>query len=251
MATTAPTNTTPSTVVSGVQSLTGSLQKSSQLKNITDITHAFYINLLARTDRKEHVEQQLTTIGITNATRFDAIKLPSGNGALGCSFSHLKCLQIAKQQNWDHVLVCEDDILFQNPTLFVTQLNKFLLTHDDWDVILIAGNNMPPYKPIDDTCVQVTRCQTTTGYIVNSRYFDTLIDNFRQGVSNLMREPQKHVLYAIDKYWFRLQEKDKWFIIIPLSVVQREDYSDIEHRTTNYTRIMVDLDKRAWFPQHK
>ena len=62
-----------------------------------------------------------------------------------------------------------------------------------------------------------------------------------------MNEPLKHAIYAIDKYWFRLQEKDKWYLIIPLSVTQREDYSDIEKKRTNYTNVMIDLDKKAFF----
>ena len=61
-----------------------------------------------------------------------------------------------------------------------------------------------------------------------------------------MYEPQNHVIYAIDKYWFRLQEKHTWYLIVPLTVVQKEDYSDIEKKQTNYTRVMTDLDKK-WF----
>jgi len=34
-------------------------------------------------------------------------------------------------------------------------------------------------------------------------------------------------------------------IIIPLTVTQREDYSDIEKTRTNYTPAMIDLDKEA------
>ena len=67
--------------------------------NITcldDIKHAFYINLEHRKDRKEHVEEQLSKVGI-NANRFNAIKME--NGAIGCSMSHLKILQDAYKNN--------------------------------------------------------------------------------------------------------------------------------------------------------
>ena len=212
------------------------------INSITDITHAFYINLASRPDRKQHVESQLESIGI-NAERFNAIKLP--NGALGCSMSHLKCLEIAKKEEWSHLLIVEDDIKFLNPELFKTQLSRFLSTHDSWDVILLGGNNVPPFKTIDDTCVKVTSCQTTTGYLVNGHYFSTLIDNFRTGIKKLVENPSQHILYAIDKYWFHLQRRDDWYLIIPLSVTQREDYSDIEKRPTNYTQVMLDLDKEA------
>jgi len=212
------------------------------IEGITDIKHCLYINLETRADRKVHVEKELAKIGI-EYSRFNAVKLP--NGAIGCSMSHLKCLQIAKERGWSHVFVCEDDIQFLDPELFKNQLVHFLKNHtDDWDVLLVAGNNMPPYLPLDDTCVQVKQCQTTTGYIVKQHYYDTLIENFKLGIQHLMREPHKHTLYAIDKYWFFLQQKDRWFLIIPLTVVQRTDYSDIEKRMVNYKRIMTDLDKQ-------
>jgi glycosyl transferase family 25 len=210
------------------------------MKNISDIKHAYYINLETRPDRKAHVERELSILGIT-AERFNAIRLE--NGALGCSLSHLKCLELAKKNNWEHILIVEDDIQFLNPTLFVNQMNSFLSNHDCFDVVLLAGNNVPPYKVVDATCIKIRNCQTTTGYLVKSHYYDTLIQNYRGSIQKLMTEPHNHVLYAIDKYWFRLQEKDNWFLITPLTVVQREDYSDIEKRPTNYKKVMTSLDK--------
>lgn len=210
------------------------------------IKHAFYINLESRPDRRQHVEQQLSLVGVKNAERFNAIRLP--NGAIGCSMSHLKCLETALKNDWEHVLIVEDDILFLKPNKFVAQFNKFLDIHQtNFDVLLIGGNNIPPYKVIDDTCIKVSKCQTTTGYFVQRHYYKQLIANIREGIGKLMREPDKHVLYAIDKYWFQLQAKDKWFLITPLTVTQREDYSDIEQRRTNYTKVMTDLDKVDFF----
>jgi len=214
------------------------------MESIKDIDHAFYINLESRPDRKSHVEQQMKLLEI-NAQRFNAIKLT--NGAIGCSMSHLKCIELAKQNNWEHIMIIEDDILFLNPELFKNQLNKFLKNHKDFDVVLLGGNNVPPYQKIDDSCVKVYRCQTTTGYIVKKHYYDTLINNIREGIKLLMKSPEKHKLYAVDKYWFQLQEKDNWYLITPLSVTQRQDYSDIEKRPTNYTRVMIDLDKEWLF----
>jgi glycosyl transferase family 25 len=214
------------------------------MNSIADIKHAFYINLDSRPDRKDHVEKQMSKIGIITE-RFKAIKLP--NGALGCSMSHLKILELAKANNLPHVLIVEDDILFTDVSLFVNQFNKFLELHKDFDVVLISGNNLPPYKNIDDTCVKVSQCQTTTGYLVQSHYYDTLINNYRKGIKNLIENPGNHKLFAIDKFWFNLQKIHKWYLIIPLSVTQREDYSDIEKRPTNYSRAMLDLDKEAFF----
>ena len=67
------------------------------------------------------------------------------------------------------------------------------------------------------------------------------------GLSNLLKNPENHKQFAIDKFWFVLQKMSRWFLIIPPTVVQRNDYSDIEKRITNYESIMKDLDKIEMF----
>ena len=220
------------------------------VKSITDIKHCLYINLTSRTDRKEHIEKQLRDIGVT-PTRFNAIKLK--NGRVGCSMSHLKCLQIAKSNNWPYVMICEDDLLVLNNETFVNHINKFFTTHwrNNWNVLLLAGNNVPPYVKIDDTCIKVSHCQTTTGYIVKQSYYDILIDNIKVGVEHLMKTPEQHITYAIDKFWIKLQKQHTWYMLAPIVAVQREDYSDIEKRNTNYESIMKDLDKQHLVHYHQ
>lgn len=213
------------------------------IRSISDITNVYYINLKHRTDRKEHVETELLKIGLS-ATRFNAIK--TTNGAIGCSLSHAALIRSAITKGMDHILIVEDDIEFLNPELFASQLNKFLKNHSNWDVVMFAGNNVPPYEDVDDTCIKVSRCLTTTGYLVNRHYFNNLYTNLVEGVNEFIRNPNKKNKYAIDVFWKSLQEKDNWFLITPLTVVQREDYSDIEERTTNYKELMTDIDKQRF-----
>jgi len=199
-----------------------------------------YINLDCRPDRNENVKGQLDKIGFKTYERFKAIQLD--NGALGCSMSHLKCVELAKKNNYDSVFICEDDIEFLDPALFLKQMQGFLDSNINWDVIIVAGNNMIPYTPINNTCIKVFRCQTTTGYIVKNTYYDKLIQNYKDGIQKLMKEPTNND-FKIDKYWFKLQRDDNWYLIIPLSVVQKEDYSDIEKKVTNFQKYMLDYNK--------
>jgi GR25 family glycosyltransferase involved in LPS biosynthesis len=216
-----------------------------------NIAHTLYINLTSRPDRKSPVEAQLSAIGISPDayTRFPAVA--TMNGRIGCSLSHIKCLEIARDHKWKNVLIVEDDIEFLNPGLFQDQLRQFFLSECSHDVLLVAGNNIPPYEKRSEVCVQVSRCQTTTGYLVQEHYYDTLIQNMREGVELLLQFPDKHIKYAVDKWWFSLQLRDTWLLLIPLGVVQREDYSDIEKKTTNYWNLMLDLDKRQFFSKIK
>jgi GR25 family glycosyltransferase involved in LPS biosynthesis len=203
----------------------------------------FYINLDHRTDRKKHVEYQLEQIRMNNnIKRFNAIK--NANGRIGCSLSHLKCLQMAKEANWECVMIVEDDILFMLPDSFVENANSFFSNKKNkWDVLLLAGNNLPPFETNDGASIRVSHCQTTTGYIVKRHYYDALISNIREGITKLMKEPENHYYYAIDKYWLHLQKQDRWMLLIPIIVVQKPDYSDIEKKYTDYQRVMTSIDK--------
>lgn len=206
----------------------------------SDITNIYYINLDRRPDRKSHIENQLKLLNWPG-TRFSAIKHPFG--ALGCSLSHLALLKYARKNGLSHILIIEDDVTFLDPSLFLNNLNNFLRSCKDFDVLLLAGNNMGDYKRIDDNCVKVTHCQTTTAYLVKSHYYDTLIENYENGINLLQMNPNKGAFYAIDQYWGALQRQHNWFLLTPLSVIQRADISDIEKRPTNYKSAMLDLDK--------
>ena len=46
-----------------------------------------------------------------------------------------------------------------------------------------------------------------------------------------------------DRYWCKLQLSDIWYLLTPLTVSQKPDYSDIEKKVINYNYLMLDLDK--------
>jgi GR25 family glycosyltransferase involved in LPS biosynthesis len=206
---------------------------------ISDIP-TIYINLEYRKDRNNSVLKELSKIQIVHPERFNAIKM--SNGAIGCSLSHIKCLENAIKNNYEYIMICEDDIEIVNPSLFVENVNKFLNSTISWDVVLIAGNNMVPYNFVTDYCIKIYNCLTTTGYIVRNAYFQTLLNNYKEGVTNLIKD-QSNSAYRIDKHWQILQKKDNWFMIIPPSIIQKEDYSDIENKVTNFKKYMLDFNK--------
>ena len=229
------------------------------LRTFSDIKYAMYINLDSRNDRRELFEKQfeeLTSLypkdfGFTPVPRFSAIK-DEENGAIGCTKSHIECLQLAKTNGWDHILMLEDDALLIHPEILVHQVNSFLSRfRDEWDVLLFSGNNYPPFKVEAPDCFRVANCQTTGCYLVCSRYYDKLIRNFEEGLKTLIANPGNTVAYACDSYWKRLQQQDRWYLITPLCVIQRAGYSDIEKKNVNYEKLMTDLVKKRPPPGSK
>ena len=222
--------------------------KYSLLENI------LYINLDYRHDRREHTEKEFQKIyhptWNMNITRISATA--TKNGAVGCSLSHIRCLEHAKKNEWPYVFVCEDDITFMNPTLFLEKLAEFsnsdIFKHAEWDVLVIAGNTAPPFGDSTSFCIRTYNVQSTTGYIVQRGYYDVLLANYREGVRKLMAEPDNKREYAIDMYWKKLQH-GRWYTLIPLSVYQYASYSDVENREVDYKNLMLDLNK-PWLRMH-
>ena len=214
------------------------------------LKHTLYINLDHRTDRLEHVIGELDKIGIKEtAERFPAVRMEKGN--VGCTLSHIRCIDLAKSRGWPHVFICEDDITFTDPATFLESLHKFSQSNVVWDVIVIGGNNCPPFDPISSAYARVYNIQTTTGYIVNSNYYDILLNNFKEGLSKLMREPEKKKQYSLDIYWKTLQPSGLWYMITPPTVIQYYDYSDIEEKVVEYGPMMLDLEKRELMEKYR
>lgn len=214
------------------------------LRQFHDITHVVYINLDSRIDRRTHFESQFRKMGL-QPQRFSAIR--NVDGAIGCSMSHVACMELAIKNGWDHVLVCEDDATITNPGQLVYQVNQFLKRFGHaWDVLLLAGNNYQPFRQVSPECVRVANCQTATAYLVRRPYFETLLANFNEGLRNLIAEPSRQPNYAIDQYWKLLQRTDRWYLIVPITVIQRPDYSDIARQHVDYTDAMTQVDKPAY-----
>ena len=203
------------------------------LQNFHDITNVLFINLDSRTDRRKHFESQFFEIGF-HPQRFAAIQ--NARGAIGCTMSHIACMEMAIQNKWDHVLVCEDDATIINPGQLVHQVNHFFQRfNDSWDVLLLAGNNYQPFRQESPEAVRVANCQTTTAYLVRRPYFETLLANFKEGLSKLK---------AIDQYWKKLQRKNRWYLIVPISMIQRSDFSNVSNRHVDYTNVMTQINKK-------
>ena len=209
------------------------------------LKNTLFINLDDRKDRLEHAINEFNKTNI-NAERVSGIKLQSG--ALGCTLSHIKCIEIAIERDYDYVFICEDDITFLNPDLFKEKLSLFHGNNNiNWDVLVIGGNTLPPYEKITDYCIRVFHSQTTTGYIVKKHYYKTLLTNFKESAKQLIQNPENKLDNALDRYWLKLQKQDKFCMLIPPTVIQYDSYSDIENTNVSYEHLMLDMNKEYLF----
>ena len=212
----------------------------NELDPLNYLKYGFYINLKERVDRKENLLLNFKSLDIQTLqmTHIDAKK--HHYGAIGCYLSHILCLNKAKENGYDHVLICEDDIQFTNVSVLKQQLRKIIQNVKNWDVIMLASNIIRVEKIGGlKYCARVTTGMCATGYIVKSHYYDKLLCNFHEGVTKLFKNPSLTSRYAVDVYWNSLQKRDMWVIPLPLTVTQLSNYSNIENRYVNYDTLML------------
>ena len=191
-------------------------------KNIEKI---IYINLDKRTDRREEIENELKKYEL-EAERYSAIYTPH-SGIVGCGYSHLNTLKLAKERGYKNVLILEDDFEFVvSKEEFEESLNKLFDSKIPFDVCMLSyivqrGQPIQEYSFVG----KVLDGQTASGYIVNQHYYDTLIALYEWAIP-LLDSTNEHWNYANDMVWKRLQPKDNWIYFLNRIGKQRDGYSD-------------------------
>ena len=195
-----------------------------------------YINLEKRTDRNEKTIKQLKNIGINKPNRFNAVF--NKKGIIGCAESHIGVVQYAMDKDLPYLCVFEDDIHITNPKLLKVKINNLINT--DFDVLMLGGNNFGGQK-IDNNLLKVEQCFTTTAYIIKKHYYSTWLDNLKEGLNILKTTDDRQ--YSLDQHNHILQKKDNWYLLIPICIIQRKGYSDIENEETDYKNDMLNYNK--------
>lgn len=195
------------------------------------IDHILYINLDYRTDRKEQIETELIRMDLMDKSeRFPATYVPE-QGILGCTISHLSAIQLAKDRGYKNVLILEDDFEFlleketmesRFETFFQSNIGK------SYDVCMLSFGLSRPAEYSEEDCPilkRVIEAQNAAGYIVQEKYYDTIIELYEK-IIPLLESTKAHWLYANDQAWKILQEKDRWYHFIERMGKQRAGYSD-------------------------
>jgi GR25 family glycosyltransferase involved in LPS biosynthesis len=165
----------------------------------------FYINLENRPERNLDTIVELKKLGIKKPNRFNAIKheIP----LVGCAKSHMGCLEKAKELNWDYVIIFEDDIKIEGKQKIIEKFNKFIKY--DFDVLYLGcWNYLAPIK-VERDLARVIKASCLHAYIVKSHYYDTLINNLKEGIELKLKDPNNGK-YNNDEWIGELQLKDRW-----------------------------------------
>lgn len=194
----------------------------SDKPNNTHFGGVFYINLERREDRRVEIEKELEGAGL-QFERFNAFDRKPG--IVGCGLSHLAVLKEARDRGLPNVLIFEDDFEFLvNKEEFWTKINTFFDMRIPYDVLMFSYN-IESSTPFNDLVCIVGAATTASAYVVNSYFYDALIELYEENFP-LLESTGKHWIYANDQIWKKLQPKARWYAFNTRLGRQRGSYSD-------------------------
>jgi GR25 family glycosyltransferase involved in LPS biosynthesis len=193
----------------------------------------FCLNLDRRPDRKQQAINEFNEFGIqvefisgidgselpdTHTTSSDS--MPVSKGDMGCTLSHLKMIQLAKERGYKNVMIFEDDVEFPSVFNSIIGMHLFKLP-SDWDMFYFGGNHAGGFEMVNEKIAKVKKTYTTHAYAVRNTVFDEMI--------RVLSEVEK-----VDISISSLHSKFNCYVCRPHVAFQRDGFSDILERKTTY-----------------
>lgn len=186
------------------------------------MNNIYCINLKHRVDRLEALKANIKKFNIDcKLNVVEAIK--KKDGRLGCGLSHLKIIKMAKQNNWDKVIVIEDDCEFNvNSNETFSKSMKDL--PEDCDIFLGGVSKLRVKQKINNTDLFELKKFNGTHFIMyNKSVYDKVLE-YKQGdidrVLSVMIKTHAIKIYTCN----------------PMIAIQVDGVSDILGKYMNHTR---------------
>jgi hypothetical protein len=217
--------------------------KKANIESCVDVI--YWINLDHRTDRREEFEREVHTKLDFPRERIIRVSgiYDKDRGHLGCSKSHIQCLQMFLESHYRNCLIMEDDFHFiVSPHDIQNAFEELDRHHVTYDVCMLSGNVFEEYPSEYSFLNTIVKASTTSGYLVSRDFAPQLLQNYKEGCQKLEDSynhstnplvPYDHYS-AIDQYWMKLQAISNWYIFNPKLGTQRESHSDIMGGVVNY-----------------
>ena len=179
------------------------------------LDNAYIINLESRKDSKIKALAQLSKL----VNKPEIYKAPNDDNNINISLSHINILKKAIELNLDYVIVAHDNIKILNEPYILYSTNK-IINELDWNVIILSGIGVD--SKINDYYSRVVSMQSPICYIVNKKYYQTLLNNFTEGYNKLLKN-SNNIIYLLDEHWKKLQDNN-WYCMTNKTISIQDNY---------------------------
>ena len=182
---------------------------------------AYIINLKHRTDRYEHMVNEMKKLPISYEFVEGII-----DDTKTCFQSQKKCIQLAKENNLPYVLVLEDDAVFTDNVIEILQNTFSEIQTLQWDMFFLGANLQKPASRISSSILKLNGAYAAHAYMVHERFYDIIL--------NL-----PHVC-EMDVHYHDLMSMHNIYMCDPMIAYQLPSYSDLQDGYRDYNQSILD-----------
>jgi GR25 family glycosyltransferase involved in LPS biosynthesis len=192
--------------------------------------HILVINLPERKDRWEDMEKDLESWDVP-FERVDAVKMTPG--WKGCSLSHKKCIEIAKQRKYPWVLILEDDCKLYPDTKkrFEKLLERLWTMRYHWEIFTGGPTQIRNARVMyEDPLLFQVESYSTHFILVPEHTYDKILNEINENTK-------------VDVHY---RNHFNMWCTLPHLATQKTSYSDIEKIEKDYTLSFENSHKFLW-----
>lgn len=174
---------------------------------------AMCINLKNRDDRLNEARGELQRVGLQRVVFYRAER--QEDREKGCIDSHMACLKYAVEQGVPHVLMFEDDVLFQEGHIEnMNRVVEFLRDHPECDFLHLGGFIFRKAERYGPNFIR-GGILCTHGYVVRTEY-----------AKKILAERPRFFGMSVDVFLTILNRNSAFVHVHPLVCIQRPSDSD-------------------------
>ena len=143
----------------------------------------FCISLAERPDRLEQAKTQFSKVGLADKVEFLIVNRHR-NCEQGIYESHLICIQQGIQAGAGHIVIFEDDILFDRfSPVRLKQCIDFLSLHSDWNALFFGCLVSNSKRTWNQHILKVKYRSLSHAYVLNRRFAEVLAQRSWQEIA--------------------------------------------------------------------
>lgn len=212
-----------------------------------NIDRIYCINMPHRTDRWDQCLKNFEKINITNYQRIDGQRVSYSflrsheNGAFGLIKSMVNCFKDSINNNYNNILIFEDDFLptdhFNNDVIKNT-INDVHNTND-WDMLYLGYRKKGDIKKYNDNLNRIYGAYTTHAILYNRKYIEYLLNELPQDCWD-----NNKIKYWIEQYraidvYFSIESNVRKYYCGKFNFfTQMPSHSDIANQLVDYTKLI-------------
>ena len=177
-------------------------------------------------DRFLQTKNELGKYGILNIERYSG-KLGSNpeEREREATNDWWNIVQMAKDKNWDCVLILEDDIIVDERYVQFNEIVNNFLSNNTWDMFYFGYNDHQECQhitePVSQNIVRIKKTWTLHAVVVNSIAYDKIL-------------ALKNVQDLGDCKIGKIQLEGNTYGVKPRMIYQRNGFSYLQNKNTNY-----------------